>query len=338
MFSAPFLSTLLDRVKAVVRRVARPGAELVPTAPEAQAAVSPVLRGIARDWMRSMLRALSALTRRVEAGEPAAVLVREALAGARADAAAVRDAAAAGVCLPRGFGWICTIDPRAREAGAAFAAWLGEPAMRAQTMAAPEAMALVLGPILDAVGAERPEWLAVVPEGGNSISPVCEPRSGLSLRSRPIREDGDVAGDRQVKPGDECCFVAMNARKASGARVPRARGRKNVSCSQQLVVAQGPPRRFAHRGGPVQRAFSKMRRNFPRGKGVLYLLRYQNERPPACCSHWHLPFQKGRHPASRHAHRASHEHAFQARRPMDGGDAEIPRRPQKAQIAAEETV
>ncbi len=72
MFSAPFLVTLLDRVKAVVRRVARPAVERARRGPavEPGVSISPVLHGMAQDWMSAKLRALSALMRRVEMGEP----------------------------------------------------------------------------------------------------------------------------------------------------------------------------------------------------------------------------------------------------------------------------
>jgi hypothetical protein len=76
MFSAPFLITLLDRVKAVVRRVARPGAERArqmaartPPYVPAEGPVSPLLGGLAQGWMAAKLRAVSALMRRIEAGE-----------------------------------------------------------------------------------------------------------------------------------------------------------------------------------------------------------------------------------------------------------------------------
>jgi hypothetical protein len=57
---APFLANLLDRVKAIVRRVASPAAEQMRPV-TADAAVSTALRALARDWMSAKLRALSAL-------------------------------------------------------------------------------------------------------------------------------------------------------------------------------------------------------------------------------------------------------------------------------------
>jgi hypothetical protein len=271
MFSAPFLSTLLDRVKAIVRRVARPRAELVRTSPvEARVAVSPVLRGIARDWLSAKLRALSALMRRVEAGEPVEMPASAALAGKVADAA--------GECLPRGFGWMCAIDPHAPEAGAAFVHWLNEPEVRAKVMAAPEEMARVIGPILYAVGAALPDWLAVVPEGGKTVPSPCELGHGLlpdaenpmsAIResgsdldgpSRPLREVGDAAGDRRIKPGDG---DFLSATIVSGAIALPATERGNALDPQQFPLARNPPRNVARRSEPLTRAFSRIRRTWP---------------------------------------------------------------------------
>jgi hypothetical protein len=73
MFSAPFLSTLLHRMRAVVRRVARPGAERARVLPAKGTGDtghrSPVLRELARAWLSAQLAALTLLTMRIEAGE-----------------------------------------------------------------------------------------------------------------------------------------------------------------------------------------------------------------------------------------------------------------------------
>jgi hypothetical protein len=147
MFSAPFLATLLHRVKAVVRRMVR--ARAVPVDRAAAVSVSPELRGLAGRWMSARLAALSAAMRRIEAGET----LTGGPGGARCEAACALEAR-----LPRGFGWMCAVTPEIREDGAAFAAWLAEPAMRAMVAAAPGEMARLIAPILHAVGERRPDW------------------------------------------------------------------------------------------------------------------------------------------------------------------------------------
>jgi hypothetical protein len=161
MFSAPFLVTLLDRVKAIVRRVARPVAERTRTvAADAASSIPCTLTGPAQDWMSAKLRALSALMRRIEAGE-----VFEPLAAApRKPAAAEHDAPSVRPCVPpekrrpQGFGWMCALGPNVRRDGAAFAEWLSEPAMQAMVFAAPERMARRIAPILAATGEVKPGW------------------------------------------------------------------------------------------------------------------------------------------------------------------------------------
>jgi hypothetical protein len=167
MFSAPFLATLLDRVRAIVRRVVRPAVGSTRAVPAGavrekpvQAPFSPVLRGLVEDWMSAKLRALSALTRRIEAGEP----VEPPLAAPRETAARAVDRSLARTAippeerLPRGFGWMCACGPNVRQDGEAFAAWLNEPAMKTKVLAAPERMARLISPLLTATGQRRPDW------------------------------------------------------------------------------------------------------------------------------------------------------------------------------------
>jgi hypothetical protein len=162
--AAPFLSTLLHRVKAVVRRVVRARVDRGRAVPAGAAAlaVSPALRLAAGEWMRARLRALSAVMRRIEAGKNVPEPARASRITIRGDASGVRDVVPPERRLPRGFGWMCGLEPDVREDGAAFAAWLGEPAMRAMISAAPERMAQAISPILNATGAARPEWFPVV--------------------------------------------------------------------------------------------------------------------------------------------------------------------------------
>ncbi len=164
MFSAPFLSTLLNRVKAIVRGVARPVAERTPVvrARAPVAAISAVLRGRAQRWMRTKLQALSALMRRIEAGQKLSQPVRTPITRAGADARAAWVAVPPEERLPRGFGWMCAFGPDVRCDGAAFVEWLNEPVQQAMILAAPERMVRLIGPILTATGASRPEWFPVV--------------------------------------------------------------------------------------------------------------------------------------------------------------------------------
>jgi hypothetical protein len=224
MFSAPFLTTLLDRVKAIVRRVARPVAKPVSPVPARapEVAISPVLRGIAQGWLRTKLGALSALMRRIEAGEKLNMPLRAPITARDETALVMRGAVPPETRLPRGFGWMCAFEPNMREDGAAFAAWLDEPWMKARVLTAPEKMVRVVGPILNATGAPRPEWFPVVvkrpqqqavPAGGTcdthsgeiriSSPPGLDSAPDLARPSPHTPEAVAVARDRRVKPGDE---------------------------------------------------------------------------------------------------------------------------------------
>jgi hypothetical protein len=221
MFSAPFLATLLHRVRAVVRRAVRPGAERARAVP-AEAAdrpVSPELRGRARAWMRAKLRALSALMRRIEAGarldQPA-----RALRGARAQAAPCVPAdAVAGERLPRGRGWMCAFGPNVGRDGAAFADWLAEPWMRAKVAAAPEHMARAIWPILHATGTARPEWFPTRAEKPLSTS------GGTPGWSADIAGSARVAGATEgfcdnTVPDFNSGFVLWSGQGSGGCTPP----------------------------------------------------------------------------------------------------------------------
>jgi hypothetical protein len=177
MFSAaPFLLTLLDRAKAIVRRVARPAAERARGAvASAPGAIPPALRGVARAWLSAKLRALSALTRRIDAGETLERPIRSSRVATGADAQAARDCVAPGERprLPRGFGWMCALEANMREDGASFAVWLGEPWMKAKVLAAPEEMARVVGPILTAMGQHMPDWFQKRSRRADGALPIC---------------------------------------------------------------------------------------------------------------------------------------------------------------------
>jgi hypothetical protein len=190
MFSAPFLVTLLDRVKAIVRRAAGPVAERVRPEPSHAAAgctvdrpISPALRRRAQGWMAAKLQALSKLMRRVEADD-----VRKPPAHMRRAASSAPTTRIPGLPeerLPRGFGWMCPFGPTVRIDGRAFAELLDEPWMKAKVLAAPERMAGLIGPILTATGERRPAWFPVVPKRAGvarrGASDVCKSASDCAV-------------------------------------------------------------------------------------------------------------------------------------------------------------
>jgi hypothetical protein len=203
MFSAPFLVTLLDRVKAIVRRVARPvamPARMVSgMAATTVAPMPPVLHGPAEDWMAAKARALATLMRRIRAGEklePSLTVPHKAVLG-RDPAALARARVAPQERLPRGFGWMCASGPKVREHGRMFAEWLSEPGTRALVLTAPERMARVIEPILNATGERGPEWLPKRETRSFTLS------TGLSRSPVQTSEAVDVAGDVRAKPGHD---------------------------------------------------------------------------------------------------------------------------------------
>ncbi len=207
---APFLVTLLHRVKAVVRRVARAAERVTPVpahmAAAATAPISPVLRGLVQGWMSAKVRALSALTRRIEAGD---AVDRPVVFSRRAHepyALLERAPIPPEERLPRGFGWMCAFGPDVRRDGAAFAAWLNEPAMKAKVLAAPKKMAHLIGPILTATGERKPDWFPTSSKGVRTSSPPIGERCGPGADG--TQPDGfsdprfEVGGGIAPAPGD----------------------------------------------------------------------------------------------------------------------------------------
>jgi hypothetical protein len=235
MFSAPSLVTLLDRVKAVVRRLARPGAERarrVPATTQAPvAAISPELHALAWAWMSAQLRLLSALMARIAAGEPLDLPVR---GGFTADQEGLPEEPVAGQPdgrLPCGFGWMCGLGPDLRRDGQAFAELLNEPWMKAMVLAAPERMACLIAPILQATGQATPDWFPnavrqeehAFPACGQgdpiaSVSPLPGSSPETTRPSRLARGAGEVAGDRRVEPGHGDCFIVTTDANAPAER------------------------------------------------------------------------------------------------------------------------
>jgi hypothetical protein len=212
MFSAPFLAPLLDRVTAIVRRVARPMAERARLAMAVRSVpvrvdepISPILRGLAQGWLSARLRALSALMRRIEAGEtcdrpepPSHAAVAEPL-----NNPAKRVDRLAPDRLPCGFGWMCDFGPNVSRDGAAFAAWLSTPWMMAKVLAAPEQMAGLIGPILTATGQCRPDWFPTVgPRARRPNAKTTLPPCGGPLEAEMAsRGSGEVSSPDSASPG-----------------------------------------------------------------------------------------------------------------------------------------
>jgi hypothetical protein len=274
MFSAPFLITLLDRVKAVVRRVARPGAERArqmaartPPYVPAEGPVSPLLGGLAQGWMAAKLRAVSALMRRIEAGETIASPATAARAAVVAGQSVpvTRGTVPPEARLPRGFGWMCGLSSDVRRDGAAFVELLNEPWMKAKVLAAPERMAGLIGPILTATGQARPEWFPVAP---------VRVRAGRAAAtcSRPAREEGSGSGVEAAEVRDA---VDSEFQSRGGTPPPAAptRGGGTVFVSKHVnfrsilpefcVVFERPagPRSPSMFGDGCIRLYSVLRRN-----------------------------------------------------------------------------
>jgi hypothetical protein len=248
MFSAPFLATLLDRVKAVVRRVARPAAyrarpgEIDTTAHAAEALISPVVRGLARGWMSAKLRALSSLMRRIEAG--ATSPGRAPSAQSQRDVAVVRSALPPEERLPRGFGWMCGFGPDVQRDGRAFAEWLNEPAMKAKVLAEPERMARLIGPILTATGAARPEWFPATPRKAQRLFPPSGERPAWEADTAESREDSNSneGSGRTVPPAPW---------PAPGAE-PTNMNIASLQRNRRFPMGQRASRSTGHRRGPSE--------------------------------------------------------------------------------------
>jgi hypothetical protein len=86
---------------------------------------------------------------------------------------------------------MCAFGPNVRRDGQAFAAWLDEPATRAKVLAAPQRMARLIGPILTATGARRPEWFAAMPKRGSNVPLPCGGAPGRGTDRTENREKAD---------------------------------------------------------------------------------------------------------------------------------------------------
>jgi hypothetical protein len=254
MFSAPFLATLLDRVKAVVRRVARPVVQRIRPVPAIVVPddlISPDVRGLMHTWLSAKLNALSAVMRRIEAGEMPRAPVRAPRTG-NTRAADERDIGSPEDRLPRGFGWMCAFGPDIREDGAAFAAWLREPAMQAMVQAAPEHMAKVISPILAAVGQRRPDWIPVAPKRARArhrATDLCAVSvEGLDVAPGAVESRDGVGADGEQRRagGVRCQSVALRVLADpersvvfSQRRAPLVRLRTHPACQKRILFKNG---------------------------------------------------------------------------------------------------
>ncbi len=255
MFSAAFLSTLLHRVKAVLRRAVQEGVRPeVPAAADASVpdSIAPALRGRTQVWLRAKLRALTAVMRRIEAGER----FEQPIVSSRSAAEVPRGGLKIPheERMPRGFGWMCGLGPNVRRDGAAFAAWLHAPAMRAMVLAAPVEMARAISPILAAVGERRPVWFPVARRGNNTrplgerndhigfdtddtSSPSSGSGPGMTRRSQPRVDGSDVAVRRRVKRGDRKAFRGLaTIQTLASSTIPKKRCLDNTSSLDVLVA------------------------------------------------------------------------------------------------------
>ncbi len=155
---------------------------------------------------------------------------------------------------------MCAFGPNAQQNGQAFAEWLNEPATRALVMAAPEKMAPLVGPLLNATGACRPDWLPALPKRVKRSFPACSERPG-----GPV----DDAGPRGVAPRDNAACGDPPSPDAS----PMATGISLAGTTGRCVAARRqhsaghdtidacphPPLVPRERADGAKRAFSKIR-------------------------------------------------------------------------------
>lgn len=130
--------------------------------------------------------------------------------------------------LQRGFGWMCAFGPYVRADGAAFAAWLGEPIMKATVLAAPEQMAHVIGPILNATGAARPEWFPVVQKRRHAgTRGACAGGGDAAVALLPCKYAEPYVANAVIRTMRPRMRKAVRLRDCS-ARVPRRASARDI--------------------------------------------------------------------------------------------------------------
>jgi hypothetical protein len=233
--------------------------------------------------MRARLRAVSALVRRIEAGETieAPAGAARATTGAGTAARATQDIVPPQERLPRGFGWMCTIDPKVRQAGAAFVDMLNEPWMTAKVLATPERMAGLIAPILAATGQGRPEWFPVSP---------ARVRAGHAEAKCSLPPCGEGAGGLEPAAAREAVDSELGSCGGRPSPAPPARGGGKVLAPIRMRI-DGKPAEFRSAFAPRHdvmlallercaacRCDPKIETNAALGIRLSNSLRYHNEK------------------------------------------------------------
>jgi hypothetical protein len=115
-------------------------------------------------WLRARRLAIMALMERIQAGTlrpPRVYAPRVAADGAEAKPRKVPPPEER---IPPLFGWVCRWAPEARYAGHDLSALLEDAQMKALVLAAPERMAPLWTPLLNALGRPKPDWFPKVPK------------------------------------------------------------------------------------------------------------------------------------------------------------------------------
>jgi hypothetical protein len=212
-------ASLAQRLGAFVWRVVgvvAPRTRRAPAVPVAPDAAPAGTKQWISGWVRTRCAALSALMARIESGtlRPSARTVR------RTASVGIAPSARHIAPVAPQFGWVCRWAPETQWAGGPVRELLEGARVRALVLAAPERMVRAWSPLLNALGQERPEWFPVLPKRApmsrekdasvarqtvdddavqiGETSPACSMPPSL-----PSRDDGDVAGDRRVRPGDD---------------------------------------------------------------------------------------------------------------------------------------
>jgi hypothetical protein len=212
-------ASLAQRLGAFVRRVVgvvAPRTRRAPAVPVAPEAAPAGTKQWISGWVRTRCAALSALMARIESGtlRPSARTVR------RTASVGIAPCARHIAPVAPQFGWVCRWAPETHWAGGPVRDLLEGARVRSLVLAAPERMVRAWSPLLNALGQERPEWFPVLPKRARmsrkkdaSVARETVDDDTLQIEatfpacatspSLPCRNDGDVAGDRRVRPGDD---------------------------------------------------------------------------------------------------------------------------------------
>ncbi len=262
--------------------------------------IPPALRELATRWMSARLKALSALMRRIEAGECLTSPLMSPRDTAAPPPRGLRAPLASEEHLPRGFGWMRGFGPNVERDGQAFVDWLNEPVMTAKVMIAPEQMARVIGPILTATGQRRPEWFPMVAGRRHAIRQTCVAScDGGSELGANAPDAGDIA------------VPDMGSRIIIPCANPSVRGQeKTANLQPQVLPPPLPPRAHSKTFDPKE-IFSKMSRSGSAGfsRPFCYVVIMKNdlcEPAYAFGQRFRVPFSSPRHNATAARRRCVH--------------------------------